>query len=135
MAGVHEQVSLGLCYCGHNRCIIEFCICILLADQHNSVLPISPILHKENNTTLNLSWENPITTFNDGHDVYYNYTVRVNVTDGYTVTLSVDIEAHIPKTSLLLPDLAGLQCKQVNIGIALPGNCAERKISGSLLIG
>lgn len=104
------------------------------ADQDNSMLPISPTLQKGNNTTLNLSWENPNTTFKDEHDVYYNYTVRVNVSDGYTTTLSVDIEAHTPKTTLVLPDLTGLQCKQVDIGISLPGNCAERKISGSLLI-
>ena len=108
---------------------------VLLAGQRNSTLPISPILQKGNNTTLNLSWENPMTTFGDEHDVYYNYTVTVNVTDGYTATLSLYVEAHTRKTSLLLPDLAGLQCKQVDIGIALPGNCAERKISGSLLIG
>ena len=102
-------------------------------DEHSPTLPIFPTLQKGNNQTLNLVWENPSTSFEDSNDVYYNYTIKMNVADGYQITLSHDVEAH-NTLSVVSLELWGHECKQVNISISLPGNCEDKKISGSLLI-
>ena len=114
------------------NCILD--LCLPHADVQSATLPIFPVLGKGmNDSTLTLTWENPRSTFLDVHDVYFNYTVNVNITGGHHSTLSykLDVESHEePSTSVYLSE-----CQHVDISILLPGNCEDKKISGSLPIG
>ena len=103
----------------------------------SGTLPVFPILEKgRNDSTLTLTWENPQSTYIDVDDVYFNYTVTVNITAAgghYYNTLSykLDVESHEkPNTLVYLSE-----CQLVDISISLPGNCEDKKISGSLPIG
>ena len=103
---------------------------ILYADDHNPVLPVSPVLQKgSNDSSLSLIWDNPSLT--DDGDVYFNYTVRVNIKGGDQYSLSYNVESHeTPIKTLYL-----FECQQVDISVSLPGNCEAKKISGLLPIG
>ena len=104
------------------------------ADSQNPVLPIiTPSLQKGTGDTLVLMWRNPISTFREVDEVYYNYTIVVNVTNGYQLTRSLDVESHIRVTHMSI-NLTGHECKHVEIRVSLPGNCEDKIISGSLLI-
>ena len=103
----------------------------LYTDDHNPELPVFPVLQKgRNDSSLSLMWENPPSIFDD--DVYFNYTVRVNITGGDQYSLSYDVESHA-NPNITLNHLS--ECQQVDISIALPGNCEAKKISGSLPTG
>ena len=102
------------------------------ADQHRATLPIFPVLERgRNGSTLTLTWDNPHTTFVDDDNVYFNYTVSVNTTEGLHYTQRYDVESHDkPNIHLHLSE-----CQHVDISISLPGNCEDKKITGSLPIG
>jgi hypothetical protein len=103
---------------------------VLVPGDHNSMLPISPILTKGDNNTLSLTWENPSTTFEDDDDVYFNYTVGINITGGNQYNQTYAVEAHeTPHRILYLSE-----CQHFDISISLPGNCEDKKISGSMPI-
>ena len=97
------------------------------------MLPIQPSLTKGDGQTLNVTWENPLTTFEDKDDVYYNYSIIVNITDSHQQVIPHDVEAHVRTASRSI-DLTGLECSRVDVGISLPGNCRDQEISGYLWI-
>ena len=96
------------------------------------MLPITPYLQKGSGHTLNLIWDNPETDFESKDDVYYNYTVRVSVTDGYQLTEHLAVEAH-NQSVIKSVNLTSLECKHVDVEVSLPGNCEDKRISGVLL--
>ena len=65
--------------------------------------------------------------------VYYNYAVRVSVTDGYQLTEHLYVEVHKQLVIMSL-NLTGFECKNVDVEVSLPGNCEDKRISGVLLI-
>ena len=97
------------------------------------MLPIEALLEKGIGDTLNFIWVNPNTSFIDIDDAYYNYSIVVNVTGGYQVSESYDVEAHIRTTHMSI-NMSGFECKRVDVSISLPGNCEDKKFFGSLLI-
>ena len=64
--------------------------------------------------------------------MYFNYTVRINITGGDNYSLSYDVESHA-KPNITLKNLS--ECQQVDISVSLPGTCEAKTISGLLPIG
>ena len=95
------------------------------------MLPVFPVLQKgSNDSSLFLIWNNPSST--DDGDVYFNYTVRVNITGGDRYSQSYDVESH-ETPNITLKNLS--ECQQVDISVSLRGNCKAKNIFGLLPIG
>lgn len=81
-----------------------------------------------------LSWDNIATDFDNGDFAYYNYTIRVNVTNGYFTTLNLSVS--VLEQHMNIPvNLTGQECQPVEIAISMPGNCEPNILHGSLPIG
>ena len=86
---------------------------------------------KGDNNTLSLTWNNTRTSFKDDDDVYFNYTVGINITGGNQYNQTYAVEAH--ETPHIILHLS--ECQHFDISISLPGNCEDKKISGSMPTG
>lgn len=110
-------------------------ILLVLIAATDPVLPIQPSLVRDITSSadkLTLTWDNPPSTFGDIHEVFFNYSIMVNVTGGYNTTLNYSLEVHEERANISI-DLSGQECKQVEVAISLPGTCQERRVFGMLL--
>ena len=84
---------------------------------------------------INLIWKNPPNTFDDRHEVYYNYTVVVLIENGNQTTWNHVVESQETANLSLGQLLFGQEGKHMVINISLPGNCKAKQLQMSLLIG
>ena len=99
------------------------------------MLPIIPTLQIVDKLDINLTWKNPPNTYDDSHEVFYNYTVVVLMENGNQTTWNHDVESHETAKLSLGQLLFGQECKHMVINISLPGNCEAKQLQMSLLIG